>query len=426
MGNGIHGMMNGWSIPRRVSGVAPPGCAPGGVPPPPPRRVAVAAPPGCAPGGAPPPPRRVAVAAPPEHVPDVAPPEHAPGVVQKERIWEGISKHAKKIIEICHFVVGMVLILKTNDFKIIGDTLEALSDFTRFMLHIIATRRTQRALPECDRSLKAYFYDAEKQDIVFKKLIMSLASASKVLLRIAPQLVRLQTLSKLLPHFNLFFKYFGLFFPYLSLFFQHFGLFLDFAELMLKLVLNHKKLTENGFNSESVFKIAAALVAPLYHIASYVVFMIAGSIGGTFACILLVTLAIVFYWLVEEGMKDTALFMQPLDKLLFNNKIANEWAKSIYSSIGLTDKSIEGTALSMLPLDKLLFNNKIANWLAENFCSFIKPISFINGILSQEIFQRRANDAKKLYLSVIGLNICIGTILRWRKVTEDRNENLSQ
>ncbi|MDR1457425.1 MAG: hypothetical protein LBI47_01035 [Puniceicoccales bacterium] len=353
MGSGIHGMMNRWFIAA------------------PPSRISVAVLQG-----------------------------RALGVVQEERI----SKHAKQITEICRFAVGMSLILKTNGFKITSNILEALSEITRFILHIIITRRTQHALPECDRSCKAYFYDAEKQDIVFKKLIVFLASASKAFLEIVPQLVRLQVLPKLLPYFSLF---------------------LDFTELMLKLVLNYKKLTENGLTSESVFKIAAALVAPLYHIASCVVFMIASSIGGTFACILLINLAIVFYWLVEEGMKDTALFMQPLDKLLLNGKIANELAKSIHSSIGPTDESIKNIALLMQPFDKFLFNNRIANKLAENFCSFIKPISFIHGILSQEVFQQRSNDARKLYLSVIGLNVCMGTILRRKKVTKDSNGDLS-
>jgi hypothetical protein len=86
--------------------------------------------------------------------------------------------------------------------------------------------------------------------------------------------------------------------------------------------------------------------------------------------------------LAEEGMKDVALLMQTFDKLVFDNKIANEFAKSIHSFIGLLE-------------------------------------------LSEEVFRQRSNDARKLYLSVIGLKVCMGIILRWVKVPESTNENPS-
>ncbi|MDR2603604.1 MAG: hypothetical protein LBC11_03550, partial [Puniceicoccales bacterium] len=198
----VHGAANGHSIavPRGgVPGVAPLRCTPGvGIAPNGLQRTHNL-PRGNVHGAA----NGYSIAVPRGGVPGVAPLGRAP-VSHKEKILEWISKHAKKIIEICRFTVGMSLILNNNDFKIVSDMLDALSDFTRFILHIIVTRHTQHALPDPDRSFKAYLYDAEKQDIVFKRLFMSLASACKVFLKVVPKLVRFQTLSKLLPYFGLF------------------------------------------------------------------------------------------------------------------------------------------------------------------------------------------------------------------------------
>ncbi|MDR1457424.1 MAG: hypothetical protein LBI47_01030 [Puniceicoccales bacterium] len=295
---------------------------------------------------------------------------------QKKRILKLVQQIIPKI---CTLADGASMVLGVNGFKITKDIFDTFSNAMRFTLHIIVTRRTLSESPEQLSKLKqlllSYFYNVEKKEIVFKRLLSAMSSTCKIILRLAPQLTRLQALSKVFPHISLILDIIGL-------------------------GLNHEKFTKGGFTKENVLKIVAALS---YHVISCAAFVIAGSSGGIFACVLLSQLVIFFNWLAAGGMKDITLIGQPLDKLLLNNK------------------------------------------LTDSVCSFIKFICPNQNVTDKDISRQSS-----IYLSVIGLRLCYSatseivkairefirdsretpetnvtaTIPEGQEIPEDTNENL--
>jgi Na+-transporting NADH:ubiquinone oxidoreductase subunit NqrD len=244
---------------------------------------------------------------------------------QKEKTFKLIVQQI--IPKICSFADGISLALDANGFKITKDILDTFSNAVRFIVHIIVTRRTS---PEANRSFKDYFYKVEKKDnvekkeIIFKRLVMAAASACKVLSKLMPTLTCLQALSKLLPYVSLS---------------------LDIIELGF----NYETFIKDGFTRENVLKIVAALS---YHAISCAAFVMASS-GVIFACVLLTQLGKFFNLLVAGGMKDAALIVQPLDKLLFSNKLADNvcsFIESIWSDQNIADEDISQQITSYLSL----------------------------------------------------------------------------
>ncbi|MDR1232701.1 MAG: hypothetical protein LBJ75_00315 [Puniceicoccales bacterium] len=238
-----------------------------------------------------------------------SPPEYVSNTEQKEQAFKLTQR---TIQNICNFSDGVSMILDANGFEIAKNILDTLSNITRFILHIIVTRRTQHASPVCDRSCMAYLYnvektnDVEKTEIVFKRLILSASSMCKGILRLAPQLTCLRVLSEVFPHVSLV---------------------LD----ILELAFNYKNFTKDGFTLKNIGKIALALS---YHIISCAIFAMVGSAGAMFACVYAIHLVASFNWLVDAGMKGTALVVQPIDKLWLNKKVA-ENIYPIYRPAGL-------------------------------------------------------------------------------------------
>ncbi|MDR0742007.1 MAG: hypothetical protein LBE98_00905 [Puniceicoccales bacterium] len=241
---------------------------------------------------------------------------HVPSPAQREKIFKLTQQ---VIAKTCSFADGVSLILDANGFETTKNVLDALSNAVRFVL------------PRSGHPIGKYFYNVEKKEIVFKRLILSISSTCKIVVKLAPQLIRLQALSKLFPHISLI---------------------LDLAELGL----NYKNFTKDGLTTKNALKIAVALC---YHAISCATFAIAGASGTIFACVFAARLAIFFSSLVDEGMKDTALIMQPIDKLWFNKKLA----KNVYS-------------------------------LYESAC------------LDPGGFQHQTDWGRMICLSVIGLNLC--------------------
>jgi hypothetical protein len=246
---------------------------------------------------------------------------YVPDTAQREKI----CKLARQVIaKICSFADGVSLVLDANGFEITKNILDALSNITRFLL------------PKSDHPRWKHIYgvekkdDGEKIDLVFKRLIVALSSTCKVLFKLAPQLTRLQAPLKLLPHVSLV---------------------LDIIELGL----NYKNFTKDGLTAKNVSKIAAALC---YHAVSSATFAVAGGSGVILALGFAIHLAMYFSWLVDEGMKDTALIMQPIDKL---------W---------------------------------LSKWLVK------KVYSFCESAYLDHSFQYQVNWGRMICLSVIGLNLC--------------------
>jgi hypothetical protein len=230
---------------------------------------------------------------------------HIANTAQKERILKLVQQIISKV---CTLADGASMFLDANGFKTTKDIIDTFSNITRFIF------------PKSD-SIMAHFYDVEKKGdveekkIVFKRLISTTSSTCKVILKFAPQLTRLQTLSKI--------------FPYVSLI-------LD----ILELGLNYKNFTKDGLTIKNVSKIAAAVS---YHIISCATFVIAGSSGVIGASILVGTLFVFFNRLAGEGMKDVALIVQPFDKLFLSNKITDNVSSfigSICSDRDISDRDI--------------------------------------------------------------------------------------
>ncbi|MDR1528656.1 MAG: hypothetical protein LBS22_03690 [Puniceicoccales bacterium] len=285
---------------------------------------------------------------------------YIPDIAQREKICKLMQQ---VIAKICGFTDGVSLVLDAWGFKTTKDILDALSNITRFVL------------PKSDRSLRAYFYDGAKKEIVFKRLIVVLSSTCKVILKLAPQLTRLQALSKLFPHVSLILG-------------------------ILELGLNYEQFTKDGLTAKNVSKIAAALC---YHAVSCATFAVAGGSGAILALGLAIRLTMYFSWLLDEGMKDTSLIMQPIDRLWFKNKIS------------------------------------------ENICSLFSSIRLAT--FDPGGFQCKSDDVRTIYLTLIGLKLCYSTasaivtlirdsqktsepnpteaIQQGKVVIEDTNENLS-
>ncbi|MDR1173712.1 MAG: hypothetical protein LBK24_02880 [Puniceicoccales bacterium] len=262
------------------------------------------------------------------------PPEYVSNTEQKEQAFKLTQR---TIQNICNFSDGVSMILDANGFEIAKSILDTLSNITRFILHIIVRRRMQHASPACGRSCMAYLYnvektnDVEKTEIVFKRLILSASSMCKGILRLAPQLIHLQVLSKVFPHVSLV---------------------LD----ILELAFNYKNFTKDGFSLKNMGKIALALS---YHVSSCATFAMVGSAGAMFACIYAVHLVMFLNWLGDEGMKSPALVVQPIDKLWFNRKVA------------------------------------------ENIYPLYRPAG-----LDWDDFRRNTNRGRMICISLLGLNLC--------------------
>ncbi|MDR1528654.1 MAG: hypothetical protein LBS22_03675 [Puniceicoccales bacterium] len=260
--------------------------------------------------------------------------------LNKRRIASSVLTR-QVIAKICSFADGVSLVLDANGFEITKNVLDALSNAVRFLL------------PKSDHPLWKHIYgvekkdDGEKIDLVFKRLIVALSSTCKVILKLVPQLTRLQAPLKLLPHVSLI---------------------LDIIELGL----NYKNFTKDGLTAKNVSKIAAALC---YHAVSCATFVVAGGSGVILPTVLAISLAVGFSLLVEEGMKDTALIMQPIDKLWLN-----KWfVKKVYSFYEFT-------------------------------------------CLDQNSFQHQADWGRMICLSVIGLNLCRSAASAVVKLIRDSQE----
>ncbi|MDR2776986.1 MAG: hypothetical protein LBB17_03010 [Puniceicoccales bacterium] len=266
---------------------------------------------------------------------------------------EKIRKLAQQIIaKTCSFADGISLILDANGFETTKNILDAFSNITRYICNVLGESE-QSPKPEQSQKLKQLFkayicnVGIEKTDVVFKRLVLSISSTCKIVLKLAPQLIRLQTLSKVFPHVSLL---------------------LDITEM----VLNYKNFTKDGLTTKNVLKIAAAMC---YHIISCATFAAVGSVGAISACVLAIQLAMFFSYLTDEGMRDVALVMQPIDRLWFNKKVA----KKVY----------------------LLY---------ESAC------------LDKDRFQYQTDLGKMICLSVMGLNLCRFAVSAIIKLIRDSQE----
>ncbi|MDR1232702.1 MAG: hypothetical protein LBJ75_00320, partial [Puniceicoccales bacterium] len=230
----------------------------------------------------------------------------------------------------------------------------------------VLSKSEQPPNPEQSSKLKqlftAYFYNIEKKEIVFKKLASAVSSMCKVILGFAPQLTRLQALSKIFPHVSLV---------------------LD----ILELASNYKNFTKDGFTLKNMGKIALALS---YHIISCATFTMAGGLGVIGAGILIEGLLEFFNLLASGGMKGLALIIQPTDKLLFGNKLTEKLTKNVYQL-------------------------------------------FKTASLDREEIQHKSNCARIIYLSAIGLKLCVSaahTIIKFisdsRKIPETDTSGTTQ
>jgi hypothetical protein len=261
----------------------------------------------------------------------VSPTEHVANTAQKERISKLVQQIIPKIWTLAN---GISMILDAKGFKLAKDIINLLSNITQYIQYVLLLRDPSEQLSKLKQLFKACFYNGERKEIIFKRLILIMSSTCKIILRLAPQLPCLQVLSKSLPQVS-------------SL--------LD----VMSLVFNYEKFTEGGFTKKNVLKIVAALS---YHIISSATFVIASSMGVIPACVLMIALVKFFNWLAAGGMKDVALIVQPLDKLLLSNK------------------------------------------LTDNVCSFIRSICPNEKITDEDISQQESN-----YSLVIGLRLCIST-----------------
>jgi hypothetical protein len=243
--------------------------------------------------------------------------------------------------------------------KIAKDVIDIASNAARFASHIVITRCT---LPERDRSFMSYFYkvekkgNVEKKEIIFKRLVRTLASTCKVILWFVPQ-------------FQMWLKL-----P------QYLSLFLNVAEIFL----NRKNIfTENGkfFSRGNILKILLTLS---YHVISCIALATIGSIVGIYwgsvlsslftavSCVVgLGMLAEFFNWLTKRGMVDTIISLQQIDKLLFNNNIAN------------------------------------------SISEFIKTL-FSRDILDENAFKCSSTNVRGLYIMLLGFNLCCSAVSAFR------------
>ncbi|MDR1173371.1 MAG: hypothetical protein LBK24_01090, partial [Puniceicoccales bacterium] len=260
------------------------------------------------------------------------PPEHVSSAGQ-------IGLAQQIIPKICSVADGVSMILDANGFKIAKDVIDLFSNITRYVRHVLS-KSEQPPNPEQSSKLKqlftAYFYNIEKKEIVFKKLASAVSSMCKVILGFAPQLTHLRVLSKIFPHVSLV---------------------LDTIELLL----NYKNFTKDGLTIKNISKIVAATS---YHLISSAAFTMAGGVGVIGIGILVGGLFAFFNLIASEGMKDIALIIQPMDKLLLKNELTEKLTKNVYQL-------------------------------------------FETASLDQEEIQHKSNCARIIYLSAIGLKLCV-------------------
>ncbi|MDR1233248.1 MAG: hypothetical protein LBJ75_03250 [Puniceicoccales bacterium] len=317
-----------------------------------------------------------------------------PLTLEAEEKLEEASKQAEKVKTMCTFADGVSLVLEgiatifepfSEIFKIFKPAREIVkiasnindmvANFTRYRSYAGTLRISRQYDPSIKHSFLDHFYKVEKKtkdgvevemtEVISKRLVRTAASMGKMILGIA----KLVPILPIAPLFQMVLEA-----P------QYLSLFLDVVEV----ACNWRNFTEKGeiFTSDNIEKIASALC---YHVISCVTFAtsplpgllvlanaygVVGFLGITLTAYLMAKAAVklgdFFDSLVEKGMKDTALVMQPIDKLLLNNKIS-----------------------TVLSTDSLFPNS-------SNF--------FINGLISGK---ETSTFVRGLYLALLGIKLCI-------------------
>jgi hypothetical protein len=142
---------------------------------------------------------------------------------QKKKIRE---LEQQIITKICSFADGISLILDANGFETTKNILDVFSNIARYICNVLGESEQSQKLKQL---FKAYICNVgtEKTDVVLKRLVASISSTCKIVLKLAPHLIRLQTLLKLFPHVSLL---------------------LDITEVLL----NYKNFTKDGLTAKNV------------------------------------------------------------------------------------------------------------------------------------------------------------------------------
>ncbi|MDR2603665.1 MAG: hypothetical protein LBC11_03885, partial [Puniceicoccales bacterium] len=304
----------------------------------------------------------------------VSPMGHVFNTAQMERIFKLVRQVAAKIYALIGGVSKILEANGYNGFKAIKDTIDLLSNITQYVQYILLLPKPKQ-LSELKQFLVACFYDAKTKEIVFEKLFSAISLICKATFKFTSQTACLQAVSKSFPYVDLLLG-------------------------VMKLALNHEKYTQDGFTQENVLKVVDALS---YHIISCAVFTIAAGSGGISAYALTTLLVVFLNRLATKGMRDIALIGQPIDKLLFGNKIANSvysLVKSIHPFQNVTDESISR--------QRSIYLTKIG--LKTCYSAVLEIIKII----------REFRDSREIPETNVA-----ETIPQEQKVIEDANENFT-